>query len=131
MTATEINMAGGRQQIDLIFAALGVFSTSDGIEIGLENTGHNLISVIVIIAELGGAVEQQLAGAFIVRKIRLEDAEKGFHIECPLIVDMVANGGQGIGHRAQTNSLDIGGVVARAAVVVVLALGNAVVDQQR
>ena len=36
-----------------------------------------------------------------------------------------------VGHRAQADALDVAGVIARAAVVIVLAAGDAVVDQQR
>jgi len=43
---------------------------------------------------------------------------------------VVVDRGQRIGDRADADPLDVGGVVARAAIVIVAALGDAVVDQR-
>ena len=43
----------------------------DGVEVGLEDTLHDLIRVVVVVAKLGGFIEQQHAGALCAIEVNL------------------------------------------------------------
>ncbi len=64
-------------------------------------------------------------------EVRPQGGQQVPHGEGLTVEDVVLDGRQGVGDRAQADALDVVGVVAGAAVVVVLAAGDAVVDQDR
>ena len=92
---------------------------------------HHLVGVVVIIAILGRSIEQHLARTLVALEVGLQHSQQLGHGQRPMVKDMVFDGGQSIGHGAQTNSLDVGGVVPGTATVVVLTGSDTVVDKQR
>ena len=63
---TKIDVHRRRQHVDMVFAALGVLAPVHGMEIGIEDTHHDLVGSIIIIAILRRAVDQYLAQFFLV-----------------------------------------------------------------
>ncbi len=63
-------------------------------------------------------------------KICLQGCQYLTHGQGPTIKDAILDGCQRIGHGAQANALDVGCVVSRTAIVVVLAVGDAVINQE-
>ena len=128
---SEIHVDRGRQQVDAVGAALGVRASVYGVEVGLEHVHHHVVRVVVVVAVLGRLVQQHLTHPLLPLEIILEDSQQVFHRHGLLVKDVIFDGRQCIGHCTHADPLDVGRVVARAAVVIVLAPGDAVVNQQR
>ena len=115
----------------MILPALGVGATLDGGIIDLEDAPHQRVSVIIVVAVLGRAMQQPLAQPLLGLEVPFQHSEQLRHAQRPLIENVILDRGERIRHRAQSHPLNIGGVVTRAAVVVVLSRGDAVVNEQR
>ena len=96
----EIDMDGGRQQVDAVFAALGGGPAVDGLEIGFEDRLHNRIGVVVVVAILGGLVEQTLAQVFFSGEILLQGLQEVLHGDGLFVEDVEADSRQDVAHRA-------------------------------
>jgi len=124
-------VAGGGQHVDVVFAAAVVLASIDGVEISFEGAPHQVVSSVVIVAILGAAVEEQLPLALTAGKIGRQDLQQLWHAQGFVVEDVLLDRGQGIGEGADAHALDVGGVVACPAGVVILAAGDAVIGQQR
>ena len=62
-------------------------------------------------------------------EVSLEHLQHPVHGIAAFLEDMLLDRGHGVGDGAEAGALDVVGVVAGTAVVVVLALGDAVVDE--
>ena len=69
--------------------------------------------------------------SFAAGEIVPQDGHQPCHRQALLVKDVILDGRHSVGHGAQSHALDVGGVVPRAAVVVVFARGDAIVNQQR
>ena len=67
----------------------------------------------------------------VVREVAVQCLQQGGHAEALLVEDIELDCRQRVGQRADADALDVAGVVARAAGVVVLAFGDAVIDDDR
>lgn len=107
--------------------ALGIRLALDRVVEIVEDTDGDLVGIRIIVAEERRAVQDHLAHRLMSLEIIRHRAEQGIHREGLILEDVFPQRGKAIGYRAQSGTLDIGGVVAGAAVVVVLSLRNAIV----
>src|SRR5664280_843871 len=104
---TKINVTSGRQEIDVIGTTARVRASVNKVEIGIEQSDHDAVGIIVVIPIARCLIEQLLPQAFLTQEIVLEGSQKSRHIEGLFIKDMVLDGGHGIRQGAQAHSLDI------------------------
>src|ERR1035437_8866431 len=127
----EVNVTGGGKIVHAVGAALGVGPSIDLFEEGVEDLRQNGVGVVVVVAVLGGLVPQHQAGGLAALEIGGERLQQIGHGQRFAIENVILDGGEAIRTRAGGNRHDVGGIVARATVVVVLAFGDAILDQQR
>ena len=126
----EVDMHGGGEKIDVIFPAFGVGTPVNGGKVGFEDAAHERIGVVVVVAVARRAVDENLPQPLVFREIAAERGEEGFHRDVTFVVNVVAHRAHRVRHRADADALNVGRVVARAAVVVILAFGDAVVNEE-
>ena len=125
----EVDVAGGGEHVHVIARALDVGTALDGLEEVVVHTHCDGIGVLVVVAEERGVVDNPLAVELMTLEVSLEHLQHPVHGIAAFLEDMLLDRGHGVGDGAEACALDVVGVVAGTAVVVVLALGDAVVDE--
>src|ERR1017187_10493155 len=98
---------------------------------GVENLLQYAVGVVVVIAVLWSSVPKQQAGSFVALVVCRERVEQLLHGQRLHVENVMLDGGERVGATPRRHRHDVGGVVARAAIVVVPPAGDAVVYQDR
>ena len=84
--AAEVDVARRGQHIDVVVPAARVGAAVDGVEVGLEDGAHHVVGGVVVVAELGRAVEELLVQALVAGEVVGEGGEEGVHRASVLFV---------------------------------------------
>ena len=98
---------------------------------GTVDTLHDRIGIIVIISEERCFVPDKLPQLFMLFPVVPQCVEETVHGKSPFFVDMLPEDGKTISYGPYTAALNLVFIVAGTAVVVVLPVLNAVVDEHR
>ena len=128
---TEVDVACSRQHVYVILSAAHGRSAGYFIPVQFENRLHDVVRVVVIISVLRSLVLHHVEDGFVSEEIVVHGLDELLHGEVLLIVYVVLDGCEAVCDRADSNALDVPGVVSRAAIVIVLALADAVVGNDR
>ena len=128
--AAEVVVAGGGEHVQLCLAAAGVGASLDGFHQVFVDAHGDVVGVRVVVAEEGGVVADVLAHDLLCLPVVLAGGEDFVHGVAFVLEDVLLQGGEAVGDGAEAGALDVGGVVPRAAAVVILALVDAILDIQ-
>ena len=127
----EVHVARGGKHVQMVGLSLGAHAAVDGVQQRGIDALHEGIGVVVVVAKTGGLVHQEKTQILPPLEIGLESAQEIPELQVLVLVDVLLDRRKAVRHGADAAALDVGGVVPGASVVVVLALGDAVVDDHR
>ena len=110
---TEVDVARGRQHLDLVLPALAVGSALHFRQDRIEGLDHERVGEVVVVAVLGGAVQAALAEDLVLLEIQIQDPPEFLQRKTLLVEDELLQRGEAVGQAADAHELDEGVVVPR------------------
>ena len=126
----EVDVAGGGEHVQVVGRALGVGAPVDGREEGVVDAAHDVVGAVVVVAEEGGLVPEFEAQGLGAVEVGAQGRQETVHGDGGGVEDVGLDGREAVGDGADAAALDVVGVVARSAVVVVESVLDAVVDDR-
>ena len=125
----EIDVAGGGQLVDEVLAAAMFGPALDRFVVRLEAADHDVVGAVIVVAVTRCFVEEALAQRLVAIEIAVDGLDELSHGQGAIAEHMVLEDREAVGETADADTLDVAGVVASAAGVVVLAVRDAVVGE--
>src|SRR6056297_345233 len=129
--AAEVYMAGGGQQVDPKDSSTDSGFAVDAFIKGIEDLHGMLVGIVVVVSIFGSLVDQLITQLFMPIEVGLDGIQHLGHGHIFFIEDMVFQSRQVIGKAANAYSLHIAGVVFGTAGIIIFAIADAVVYDQR
>ena len=124
-------MAGRRKHVEVVGGAQDAALAVDVVKEAVVDSLHQVVGIVVVVAEEGRFVPEREAHLLMALPIGLHRLDHLLQRIDALVVDVLLDRGEAVGDGADAAALDVVAVVARAAVVVILALLDAVADDAR
>ncbi len=105
-------MAGGGEHFDLVAPALGVGTTVDRGEDGVERAHHQCVGVVIVVAVLVRTVDQTLLQQIVTREVCVQHRHQVGEGQRLFVEDELLEGCQTVGQAADTHELDERVVIA-------------------
>ena len=128
---SKVDVACSRQHVYMILSAAHRRSSGDFISVQFENRLHDVVRVVVIISVLRGLVLHHVEDGLMTQEIVVHGLDEFLHGEVLLVEYIVFDSSEAVCDCADSNALNVSCVVSRTAVVIVLAIADAVVGNDR
>ena len=127
----KIDVASGGEHVQVVGFALDVRLAVDGLQQVVVHTNCDAVGIVVVVAEKRCAVDDGLTQNLLFLKITCNRVQNAFHREGLVFENVLLERGKAVGNGAQSGALNVAGVVAWAAVVIILAFFDAILDDHR